>query len=99
MFIDSRTGEAVRSAELHAEPVETQIPASSRRARIVSPLTFSKDMFEVFGSRSTGFDVPFKEALGTRARISPSSLSRKRRIFSIGARSLTNSAAAPVPAI
>ena len=44
-------GDDSRVVEWQAEPVDTEMPASLRCARMFSPSTYSKEMFEVFGSR------------------------------------------------
>src|SRR6476620_9081087 len=99
MFIAWSTGDAVWLSELQAEPVETQMPRSSRAASIISPFVFSKEMFDVFGSRAAGSDVPFKREFGILSKITDSSRSRSDATRDIADRSETFFAAAPIPAI
>src|SRR6266699_1144672 len=51
MFIARNTGDASCESELHAEPVETHMPASSNIRTIFSPSIYSNEMFVVFGRR------------------------------------------------
>ena len=59
-----KVGDDCLVVEWQAEPVDTQMPASSRWTRMFSPSTYSKEMFEVFGSRFVRSGVPFRRALG-----------------------------------